>query len=349
MTFATKALSALAWVAPRAAMARAHALGALYASRSYDGAKLGRRGESFSDRNSSANIEIGAALSRLRNRSRDLARNTSGGRRVLDVKVGHAIGSGITVVPDNGSDAVDRRAGEAFDEWAETSDVEGVLSFGGQQKLGVSGMYEGGDTVLRRVRLRMDDVRPGQVPLKLQVLEGDFIDGFRDRAIYDGIRSRLGVGLGDWDRRLGLWLHPQHPGDLSYFGQAFVSKFVSAEDVIHLYNPLRPGQVRGVPIFAPVLLNARDLADLMDAVLIKAKTEACFSAFVETTGEPATGLGQVSKEPAGGRRLIERLAPGLISYLNPGEKVSFASPTGAGQFEPVWLASQMAFAAGVGL
>lgn len=351
MTLATKALTALAWVAPRAAMRRAQVLGALDATRAYDGATVGRRGESFSGRNSSANVEVGAGLSRLRNRSRDLARNSSGGRRVLAIKAGHAIGSGIIAVPDNGSDAVDRRVRDAWLEWCETSDVEGVLSFEGQQKVAYSAMLEGGDSLIRRVPVGFT---PGKVPLKLQVLEGDYIDSARDRAVYDGIRSRLGVGLGDWDRRLGYWLHPDHPGELNYRGTAFTSKFVPATDVIHLYDPLRAGQVRGVPIFAPVLLNGRDLADLMDAVLVKAKTEACFSAFVKTNGDPTSTLGQAVKAAGdavagAARRVIERIAPGMINYLNPNEDVVFAQPTSAGQFEPVWLATQMAFAAGTGI
>lgn len=347
MSLAAKALSALAWVAPQAAMARAQALGALEAARAYDGAKLGRRGESFTARNSSANVEIGAALATLRGRSRDLGRNSSAGRRTLDIKAGHAIGTGITAVPDNGSDRVDRLAGEAWMEWCETSDVEGVLSFEGQQKVAYCAMLEGGDSVIRRIPTRFT---PGKVPLRLQVLEGDYIDSFRDRAVFDGQRSRLGVGLGDWDARNGYWLHPDHPGEMNYRGTAFTSKFVSATDVIHLYHPLRPGQVRGVPIFAPVLLNGRDLADLMDAVLIKAKTEACFSAFVKTTGGSTNSIGKAVVEAGGAaKRVIERLAPGLIAYLNPDEDVVFAQPTSSGQFEPVWLASQMAFAAGTGI
>ncbi|GJD51094.1 hypothetical protein OPKNFCMD_3845 [Methylobacterium crusticola] len=347
MSLALKALTALAWVAPRAAMTRAHALGLVEGTRGYDGAKVGRRADTFAGGATSANVEIGTALARLRNRSRDFARNTAAGQRVLDIKTAHTIGTGILAVPDNGSDRIDNQVRQEWDDWCAVSDVEGVLDFAGQQVTAYRTTCEGGEAVVRRV------IRPlssgMRVPLQLHVLEGDWIDTARDLGLFEGQNSRLGVGLGDYDRRTGYWLHVQHPGDFNFYGSPFVSKFVEASEVIHLYRPLRPGQVRGVPVFAPVLMTARDLADLMDAVLVKAKTEACFAAFVETNGEQQSNVGQVVKEGGVARRLIEKLAPGMINYLNPGEKVSFAAPTGSGQFEPVWLAGQMALAAGTGI
>ncbi|WP_018261353.1 phage portal protein [Methylobacterium sp. WSM2598] len=347
MSLATKALTALAWVAPRAAVTRAHALGLMADARAYDGAKVGRRSESFQGAATSANVELAWALARLRNRSRDLARNTAAGARVLDVKTAHAIGTGIIAVPDNGSDRIDNQVRQEWADWCAQSDVEGILDFGGQQVASYRTMNEGGEAVIRRIPRRIGE--GPRVPLQLQVLEGDFLDTARDLGIFDGHHSRLGVGLGDFDRRTGYWLHTQHPGDFNFYGSPFVSTFLPASEVIHLYRPLRPGQVRGVPVFAPVLMTARDLADLMDAVLVKAKTEACFAAFVKPDGQQPNSLGQVLREGESGRRKIEKLAPGMINYLNPGEEVAFAQPTGSGQFEPVSLAAKMDFAAGVGL
>ncbi len=105
------------------------------------------------------------------------------------------------------------------------------------------------------------------------------------------------------------------------------------------------------PLLATVLMNAGDRADLMDAVLVKAKTEACFSAFIESTGSEQASLGQVVGEKTGGtvKRMLERIAPGMINYLAPGEKVTFAEPKGSGQFAEVYLAAAMAFAAVCGI
>lgn len=346
MTRTAMALRALAWVAPQAALRRAQALG-VFETRAYDGARVGRRGDSFTASATSANVEIGPALARLRNRSRDLVRNTSEGARAIEVRTASTIGTGITVVPDNGSDRVDNLVKDLWAEWSATADVEGVNTFGGLQRLAWMSTLEGGDAVVRRITPR--DRTGMRVPLKLKLIEGDFIDAARDLGIFDGTNTRLGVGLGQEDERLGLWLHGQHPGDYNFYGAPFVSKFMPRSEAIHLFRPLRAGQVRGVPLLAPVLMNARDRADLMDSVLIKAKTEACFSAFVETDGATQKNIGQAAREGGGLSRMIERLAPGMINYLRPGEKVTFAEPKGSGQFAEVYLAAAMAFAAGCGV
>lgn len=348
MTRTASALKALAWVAPRAAVRRAQALNLLDGARAYDGARVGRRGDGFTASAASANVEIAAGLARLRSRSRDLVRNTSEGARAIEVRTANTIGTGILAVPDNGSDRIDNQVKDLFAEWCATCDVEAVNTFGGLQRLAWMAMLEGGDSVLRRITPRDRSMR---VPLKLKLLEGDFIDAARDMGIFEGHNSRLGVGLGPEDERLGYWIHGQHPGDFNFYGAPYQSHFVPRADVIHLFRPLRPGQVRGVPLLAPVLMSARDRADLMDAVLIKAKTEACFAVFVESAdGAPARTVGASVREGAAAvGRLIEKLAPGMINYLRPGEKATFAEPTSSGQFAEVYLAAAMAFAAGTGL
>ena len=317
-------------------------LGALDQVRAYDGARAGRRGASFTAGATSANVEIGVALARLRDRSRDLARNTSAGSRILDVHVGHTIGTGITAVPDTGVDRIDRILGELWAEWCERSDVEGINSFGGQQAIAFRSMLEGGEGLIRRIPLRTSSGE--RVPLKLQVLEGDFIDSARDQGIFDGRSSRLGVGLGEWDRRTGYWLHAQHPGDFTFHGAPYASQFVDFDDVIHLYKPQRAGQVRGVPVFAPILMSARDLADVQDAIVVKQRVEACFAGFVTRKEE-----GAISLNPDKDRKRIDQMRPGMVSYLEEGESITFGQPSGQGQFEPVWLTTMYSLAAGAGL
>ncbi|WP_298959063.1 phage portal protein [uncultured Methylobacterium sp.] len=348
MSRTATALKALAWVAPGAAVRRAHALGMVDGARAYDGARVGRRGDGFTASSASANVEIAAGLARLRSRSRDLVRNTSEGARAIEVRTANTIGTGILAVPDNGSDRIDNAVKDLWAEWSANADVEGVNTFGGLQRLAWMAMLEGGDAVIRRIMPR--DKTGLRVPLKLKLVEGDFIDTARDQGVFEGRSSRLGVGLGPEDERLGYWLHGQHPGDFNFYGAPFHSTFVPRSEVIHLFRPLRPGQVRGVPLLAPVLMNARDRADLMDAVLVKAKTEACFAVFVETSDGHARSMGDVLKDGAAKvARLVERLAPGMVNYLRPGEKASFAQPTSSGQFAEVYLAAAMAFAAGTGL
>ncbi len=257
---------AIGWFAPKAALSRARARHAL---RVYEGATVGRRATSWKALNTSANAEIQGALRPLRDRARDLARNTPYAARMLDIITSHTIGTGIVPNIDTGSDKLDRRLETLWGEWEEEADVTGQMGFYAMQALAVRSTVESGEAVLRFIDKPFDD--PLRVPLGLQLLEADFIDQWRDgvygnagAALVEGLeRTRLGVGLGDFDRRMGLWLYPQHPGEINTaMLRPSISAFVPQEEVIHLFKPLRPGQVRGVTWFAPILMTARDLSDL---------------------------------------------------------------------------------------
>lgn len=338
----SRLLEALAWVAPRAAVARAGALASIRAVRAYDGATTGRRGASWSAGGSSANSEISRGLAKLRDRSRDMSRNTAAGARILDVFVAHAVGVGITAVPKTGTVRLDKTVSALWKEFVKTADIEGELDLHGQVALATRSMLEGGDVISRFVNLPLGERR---FPLAIQVLEGDYIDINRNGSV-DGKIARLGVALGDYGVRTGYWIHKNHPGDNT--GQLpGTSPFIERSEALHLFRATRPGQVRGVPVFAPILMPARDYADLMDAVVVKARIEACFAGFIES-GEADSALTLVRSADAQ-QRTIDELAPGMMSYLRPGEKVTFANPSSSGQFEPVSLAALMAMAAGAGI
>ena len=63
-----------------------------------------------------------------------------------------------------------------------------------------------------------------------------------------------GVEFDALGRRRAYWLYPVHPGEVAMFRRAsLTSQPVPAASVLHLFDRLRPGQVRGVPWFAPVM------------------------------------------------------------------------------------------------
>lgn len=328
-------LKALAWVAPTAAVRRAHALAALDTQRAFDGAMWGRRGSSFRDRGGSANTALGPSLGKLRDRSRDLVRNTWLGARCIDILTAHVIGTGITVVWKND------RAQKLWDEWCKTSSIEGERNFGGDQMIAWRAMCEGGDAGMHFVRQRLDGDR--EIPLALKVVEGDLIDESRDGPIEDR-KTRLGVVLGPWGEREGYYVHAEHPGELSFVAPRR-SSFVPREDFCHLYRPLRAGQVRGVPLLAPVMLTTRDYADLMDAVIVQSRMQACYG-LVVSSNNPAESLAAAVTRDDGAGRKVEQMAPGMIFRGGPGETVQAFSPAGNSQFEPVALSALMGIASG---
>ena len=336
----------IAFVAPETGMRRIlarDAIRSLAETRAYAAAGQGRRNKGWRGRATSANAEVGASLDSLRNRSREYVRDSWAGQRILDVMASHVIGTGIVPAVETGSDRANTKFSLAWEEWNAAADIEGVLDLGGQQSLAVRSMIEGGDSVLRYHDITMNEAGR-TVPFRLQGLEGDQIDTTRDAQLTDQ-NVRLGVKLGPNGRRQGLYLHEDHPGEQTLGGTSFRSNLVDWNDLSHLYRPLRWGQVRGASWFAPILLTAREIQDLTDAAIVKARVEACFAAFRKNT---AGGASPFSAKKDANDDKVTRIEPGMIVDIGDSDVV-FANPSSQSSFAEVYIAGMQAMAAGIGM
>lgn len=340
--------SIIGWFSPEAAVRRELARQALDAVRGYEGAQNGRRSASFRRGERSANATVGKALPALRERSRELVRNTFIGARTLDVLSTHIVSPDLSVRFSTGSKLADRQAQALWDEWVQSCEIEEEGSFTGLLTLAVRAQLEGGDAIVRMVDRPLREGRA--VPLALQVAEGDMIDETRDAAAIfrPSSRARLGVELGDWDRRLGYWLHPVIPGE-PWQARSIrpESILVDRAEVCHLYRRLRPGQVRGVPLFAPVLIGTRDFADLMEAIVVKGRMEASQGILIETADSTASlGAAVRGDGSSSSQKRIEKIVPGMVQYLRPGEKMQAFAPSSNTAMEPIGKMALMGIAAG---
>ncbi len=333
-------------VAPGAGLRRAQARAAMaMLARSYEGARIGRRTEGWVVAGTSANAEIGTAIARLRDRTRDLVRNNPYAAKAVQAVVSNLVGTGIMPRARAGDAVVNDQADRLWARFAETCDADGLTDFSGLQALIVRTMVESGECLVRIRERRVEDELP--VPLQLQLLEPDHLDTSKTGDVAGGGFVIQGVEFDALGRRRAYWLYPVHPGEVAMFRRAsLTSQPVPAASVLHLFDRLRPGQVRGVPWFAPVILKMRDLDEYDDAELVRKKIEACFAAFVTGADDEET-LGSVSTA-ADGRR-VETFEPGMIEYLAPGKDVKFATPSHAGGYGEYMRVQLHAIAAGVGL
>ncbi|WP_319825853.1 phage portal protein [Thalassovita sp.] len=334
-------------IAPGVGLRRARQRQALEVlARAYEGAKTGRRTEGWITPGTGANSEIGPALARLRARSRDLVRNNPYAAKAVQALVSNMVGTGLMPRARAGETELARQADRLWARFASECDADGLTDFAGLQALIVRSLVESGEVL---VRLRPRRVEDGlAVPLQLQVLEPDHLDTGRTEELPGGGYILQGVEFDPLGRRVAYWLYPRHPGEaggLSGLGHP-VARRVPADQVLHLFERLRPGQVRGVPWFAPVMLKLRDLDDYDEAELVRKKIEACFAAFV-TGAEDEETLGRAQLDAAG--RRVESFEPGMIEYLEPGKDVKFASPAASGGYAEYMRMQLHAVAAGVGL
>ena len=128
-----------------------------------------------------------------------------------------------------------------------------------------------------------------------------------------------------------------------------ISQPVPADQIMHVYRVLRPGQVRGVPWLSPVMMALRDLDDYCDAERVRKKVEACVTAFVQQPegieGDPLgiSGTDPVTKAP------VETFQPGMVEYLKPGQEIKFNNPPAAGGYREYKMTELQGIMAGIGL
>jgi lambda family phage portal protein len=302
----------------RARMSRAIRVQALY-----DGASLGRRTSGWRAVGTDANAETRMALGRLREVSRDMVRNNAFASRAKATITHNVVGSGI--LPSIKSSAA--RAKQVKDLIArhlETTDIDadGRLNLYGLQALAMSTIVESGEVLIRMRPRRSED--KFALPFQLQVLEPDFLDTCVDGVQSNGNIAIQGVEFNAIGRRIAYYIFDQHPGsttpNVSIRNRGIR---ISADYVAHIFRADRPGQVRGVSWFAPVLLRMRDFADHVDAKLMQQKIAACYAAFITTeTPEDTANLPETS--PTGFP--VENFEPGMVERLKTGEDVKFAVP-----------------------
>ncbi len=334
---------AIGAVSPGAGLRRVRQRQALrLIQRAYEGAKAGRRTDGWVTAGTGANAEIAPASSRLRERARDLVRNNPYATKAVNALVSNLIGTGIVPRARARKLAAAKQADQLWVQFAEACDADGLTDFGGLQALIVRSLVESGEVIVRFRDRRVEDGLP--VPFQLQVLEPDHLDTAKTEDLADGGYIVQGIEFDALGRRRAYWLFPVHPGESR--GRSIASRAVPARQVLHLFERLRPGQVRGVPWFAPVILKLRDLDDYDDAELMRKKIEACFAAFVTGAQDEET-LGKASTGMSGDR--IESFEPGMIEYLEPGKDVKFAAPSANGDYADYMRMQLHAVAAGVGL
>ncbi|PKR54410.1 phage portal protein [Thalassospira marina] len=316
---------------PVAGVRRAQARQALGVVRAYEAARQRPTDDGWVSGSGGPNSEVGGGLVLMRNRARQLVRDNPYAKRMIDILAAHEIGAGIVSQANTGDSVVDDAQQAAWRAWAETTqcDADGRTNIYGLQCQIDVARHESGEVLVRlRKRSRADAKRLGlTVPLQLQVIEADYLDHTKNGPVEGGGYIVQGVEFNKRGQRVAYWIFKEHPGETYQhaIGNNISPMRIDAGEIIHVFKKQRPGQVRGVTTLHPVMMALRDLQDYHGALLMKAKVEACFSAFVRGSGgNPLTGE---VKQGSSSLAKQETLQPGSIFYVDDAEDVEFANPT----------------------
>lgn len=314
----------------------------------YDGAALGRRVRNWMPSADGVNRLTLNGLQWQRNRSRDLVRKVSWITAGVESLVSNIVGEGIRPMSQSPDLPFRSAAQEIFNDWTLEADAYGVLDFYGIQELAQRSSIEAGEVFIRFRQRRVEDGLT--VPLQLQIIEAEHVPLWLFRAASPGVNKIIaGIEFDPLGRRVAYWMLPEHPGENLASGGGFnlTPVRIDADEVIHLFRQIRPGQVRGVPWCAPVMLRTRDVLEYEDAELVRKKTAAMFAGFITRPDPDSNPLDSEETDDEGVP--MAALEPGTMQLLEPGEEVQFSTPAEVGGSYEAFMATQLrAIAAGLG-
>lgn len=307
--------------------------------RSFDAAGGGRRWEgSRTVESLNASILAGATVSARR--AGYYARNNPWVAAAVQGLVANAVGTGIKPRSQHPDAAVRDRLHKLWARWTDKADASGLTDFYGLQALAVRAMAESGETF---ARLRVSD--DGFHPLRIEMLDRDQVPIDLHREIGDGARIRAGIEFDASGKRIAYHCYRARPGDALTSLSLDTVRLLS-NDMIHLFNPLAPGQLRGITWLAPILLRLHELDQYEDAALVKAKVAALFTGFIRDPDGTVAGMNNGS---AVNGILQVGMEPGSLIPLPPGADIQFSDPADPGDYGAYVKNHIRAIASGLGI
>jgi lambda family phage portal protein len=201
----------------------------------------------------------------------------------------------------------------------------------------VRALVRDGESFVQLTVTRDGELRPKVIP-------SDQIDPNLTRDLGNGARILAGIEYDADDSVTAYHVLREAPGSpFALFGEAVR---VPAVDMLHVFDSLFPGQVRGITWLAPVLLRMRDRDEAADALLMQLKVASMMTGFIrDPDGTMADMMGAAS-----GGALNVSLEPGAMRILPQNADVTFSSPVaGLSQAVEFLRAQDREIATGVGL
>lgn len=322
-------------VAPMRGLSRIQAKAKAGILMNYDAGGNGRRVRGWKKPATDADAASLAARANLRQRSRDMIRNAPFAKRAQSVVTNNVVGSGIIpTVTGNNKAAAERAASVILPFLASAElDAHRALNLSAMQTVVCNSLFESGEVLAVR-KMRNDPA--AALPLAVEILEADHLNptitGYGGNEVIDGIEFDAdGVAV-------AYHLYVQHPGTASR-GRTLKTRRVPAGDVLHVRRIDRPGQMRGVPWMAPVMLTLGEMRDYQEAQILKQKISALLAGVVKPgeNGKPRGASG------------LDELAPGALVYADEGQDVVFTDPPSVNDYDAVMRLGLSAVAMGIGI
>jgi lambda family phage portal protein len=327
------------------------------ASRAYAAAKMGRLTADWIATATSIDHDIRAGIVSVRSRARDLSQNNEYARAYLRAVRKNVVGSeGFKLQVKamgyiDGKPTPDRLANSilenAFWEWSkpEMATVTGKISFRKAQEVIVETVARDGEMFIRLVRGRSVN----KYAFSLQLIEPDWIDEKYNVELPNGNIVRMGVEVNEWRRPIAYHVSPRQKGaDIyGYITPSGPRIVVPASDMIHVFDPERADQTRGMSWMAPAMLSLHDLKGYVEGAIINARAGANKLGFFR---DPAGDGGEYTGDTVdASNQKISTCEPGTFDNIGRLEFQGFDPKYPEAQFDPFVKSILRGISSGLGV
>ncbi len=283
-----------------------------------------------------AGLQISSTI--ISGRAEHYALNNAHGTKIVQSLRHSLVGTGIVPRPQHPVDVVRERLRREWSVYVDSADAEGLADLYGLEASAAGDLATYGEALFAIER----DGATG-APQLLR-LHPEQLDRSKIGNTGDGGCVVQGVEFGPDGRRKAYWVCPKAPGNV-LAGLLLAPQRRPASTIIHIFRPLIPGQVRGLSWFAPVLLPARELEQLYDALLVKAKVSAMYVGSMVD----ADGAGPGMDGDQEGTKLDTSVEPGSVRIEAPGKRIEWNEPPTSGDAPVLATETLRMMAAGVGV
>lgn len=305
----------------------------------YDGAGRTARGKDFRANTSDAVEAMRADRGRMSWIAQDMLRNNP---RVVKARrqiVNNVVGAGIqpSIRMADAADLETRAKIERLIRlhcMTRDIDADGKLNLFGLQQLAMSTIVGPGEVLLRRRVRRSED--GFSLPMQVQILETDYLNENIDGRLPNGNLAVQGIEMDLVGRRVAYHLYAEHPG--ARYGASTATRRVPAENIIHAFDVLRPGQQRGMTWLAPVITLLHELQKYQDGQVKRQEIAALFAGIYKSE-ETADELDEALSE----------LSPGAIMKIGSDEELEFTDPPSVEGYEAFMRVTDRTIAAALGV
>jgi lambda family phage portal protein len=292
--------------------------------RHFAGARTDRLNQDLFSSRTSGGADLRWSLTKLRARSRTLVRDTAEAKRYCGLMVENVAGpegflfKPMVLAPDGNADTrLNDELARAWAQWGEAStcSVDGRLGWVDIQQTLTRLWPMDGEILVRIYEGRSF----GPHGIQLQILDPDQLDETLSVEPGAGPWIRQGVEMDEFGRPVAYHIWDGHPSD----NRRGERRRIPAAQIIHVFDPWRPGATRGVPWLHAAIQSINMLAGYAEAALVAARVAASAMGVVSGVAEedPLNPSGEATQ----GDIPVE-FEPARFIRAGTGEKVELLDP-----------------------